>query len=454
MSEKPVIFPFFFALAPLFSLYARNAQEVAASEVVLPSLIVLAVVTLVWLIHRFLFKDPDRAGYWTLVAIITFYTIDYLPGIATEIIIYITSFWVRYTPSGESVWACIPGVALYFTAGYFLERAIPDRKRMTSFLNLFSMILVTLPLITLAQSKPKLTTSENAPSPPAIAELPQTDDRPDIYYIILDAFARADVLKENFNYDLEPFLKSLEKRGFYIARESTSNYCGTMLSLSSSLNGVYHRRQETGGAWEQITPGYFTNNAAYKSLKPLGYRLITFSTGYDPTDQPAVDLYLSPYSYSSEFHRLIVSNSVLRFFASQEQGDEYSAFRMRTNFTLSKLPLVAKMPGPKFVFAHMVSPHPPFVFGENGEDVSPHQIPYRQSDGDIYLRYYGDEATYVKGYRAQAAYLISRVDKVIDEILANSAKPPVIMLQSDHGSGLHFDVMNVDATDHLSLIHI
>ena len=62
---------------------------------------------------------------------------------------------------------------------------------------------------------------------------------PDIYYIILDGYARSDVMKAFFDFDNSPFLDRLEKLGFFIARDSIANYCQTPLSLSASLNSVY-----------------------------------------------------------------------------------------------------------------------------------------------------------------------------------------------------------------------
>ncbi len=64
-------------------------------------------------------------------------------------------------------------------------------------------------------------------------------DLPDVYYIILDAYGRADRLKQFYGYDNTPFLDALRKRGFYIAQNSRANYDQTCLCLPSSLNMNY-----------------------------------------------------------------------------------------------------------------------------------------------------------------------------------------------------------------------
>ena len=62
---------------------------------------------------------------------------------------------------------------------------------------------------------------------------------PDIYYIILDAYGRSDVLQTTYGIDNSVFLSQLQELGFYVAECSMSNYAQTELSLSSSLNLNY-----------------------------------------------------------------------------------------------------------------------------------------------------------------------------------------------------------------------
>ena len=71
---------------------------------------------------------------------------------------------------------------------------------------------------------------------PVAAENP---DQPDIYYIITDEYARADVLEEFYDHDNSGFLDQLRERGFYVAEQSFSNYALTFLSLASSLDMRY-----------------------------------------------------------------------------------------------------------------------------------------------------------------------------------------------------------------------
>ena len=121
--------------------------------------------------------------------------------------------------------------------------------------------------------------------------------RPDIYYIILDGYARHDVMKSHFDFDNTAFLEHLERKGFYVARRSTANYCQTPLCLSSSLNATYLDELVKGLGNDQTElSDLIGRNNVVASLRPLGYQFVTFATGFDPTEHPEADVYLSPHA--------------------------------------------------------------------------------------------------------------------------------------------------------------
>ena len=88
-------------------------------------------------------------------------------------------------------------------------------------------------------------------------------------------------------------------------------------------------------------------------------------------------------------------------------------------YTLSELPVVTQLRSPKFVFAHILLPHPPYVFGPNGEE---QKLPANAS--------YADR---LKGYRDQVLFANKSILPVIDSILAESKGKAIIVLEGDHG---------------------
>jgi hypothetical protein len=88
--------------------------------------------------------------------------------------------------------------------------------------------------------------------------------------------------------------------------------------------------------------------------------------------------------------------------------------RDRILFVLDKLESLPNIRSPKFVFAHIISPHGPFVFGPNGEPVQRNPI-------------------HANGYANQLQYINQRILALIDSILEQSPISPIIILQGDHG---------------------
>ena len=98
---------------------------------------------------------------------------------------------------------------------------------------------------------------------------------------------RADLMKESYGYDIEPFYAQLRKRGFVIPAKSMSNYSQTCMSLSSALNLDYiddwirevgEDSQDRSGLRRMLV-----NSLVWQLLKTYGYQQIAFATGYTAT---------------------------------------------------------------------------------------------------------------------------------------------------------------------------
>jgi Sulfatase len=104
--------------------------------------------------------------------------------------------------------------------------------------------------------------------------------KPNVYFMILDAYGRADTLKLALGFDNERFLGELEKLGFFIPRHSVSNYPATNASVGSMLSLDYPEaattlepdvasfRRELRGA-----------NPVVEKFKAEGYRYILVPGG-------------------------------------------------------------------------------------------------------------------------------------------------------------------------------
>lgn len=443
-----VIHPWILAVVPVVSLFAANVHETLPRDLTAPVLIALGAVTGVWLILRLALRDAQRASLIAVLAVAVFFTIDQLDETYNALL---NRFWVLRLEPYEPWPYVLPALELALFAGlvWWVFARLKRPNRLTSFLNLFAVIALIMPATeawwALAHRGP--TRGRQAP---VLATNLAPERRPDIYYIILDAYARSDVMKELFGFDNTPFLRHLEDQGFYVARRSTANYCQTPLCLSSSLNGTYLDELVEGLENDQTElSGLIGDSAVFRTLRPLGYKFVTFSTGFDPTEHPQLDVYLSPSKRYTGFHRLLIDRTPLHYaLQDPKERDSYTAARERILYLLDKVPQIARDRSPTFTFAHILSPHPPFIFGENGEDVGQRQTNYYLNDGQKFRdETVGSVADYARSYRAQASFITKRVEQMIDQILKNSPEPPIIIVHSDHGSGLRLEMSSAERSD-------
>lgn len=248
--------------------------------------------------------------------------------------------------------------------------------------------------------------------------------RPDIYYIILDAYASNEVLKNIFSYDNIEFTRFLESKGFKVAPQARSNYSQTALSLSSSLNMKYINYLVNSLGENSINRVVLTNmikdNQVFKFLKSEGYKTINFSSGWSATDRNRfADINVFCVRGNDVSTNLLLT-TMLRPFENMFMNENK---RQRVLCTFSRLANINKeVKGPIFTLAHIVFPHPPFIFGPNGESVDYSKIKN------------GDDYSNKEGYINQVKFVNKEVEKLVRKLTTDKSHLPIIVIQADHGS--------------------
>jgi len=442
--RKPVVLhPFLLAAYPVLALLAHNIGWSPPTDAARAFVVSLAGAALAFVLLRVLLRDPIRAGLLTSLGLLLFFSYGHLYGLLKASGMGATIGRHRYLAPAFAV--------TFLAAAWFILRRLRDGRPLTSALNWMSAALVAFPVLS-------LTTAALQPPPrpqPAVSserlQLPSGQPAPDVYYIILDAYGRADTLNLVFDFDNEPFLQFLRERGFFVADASRSNYAQTGLSLSSSLNMNYVDALLPG-----LTPGtrgrqslwqLIQHSEVRRQLEGLGYETVAFSSGLPGTEIRDADLYLSPGTVdetlslegSNPFESMLAQTTMLRLVSDgvvalprllPALNYPYEIHRTRIRFILDSLGHLPASDRPRFVFAHVISPHPPFVFGPEGEPRTP--------DAPFTLKFTFDAGStsreeYLAGYAGQVAFVNSEMERIIDSILAQSATTPVIIIQGDHG---------------------
>jgi hypothetical protein len=453
MKKKLIFHPLIIAVFPPMTLYLQNVGKLSFAEASINLVTILIALALFWLMLSRWVKNKHRAAAITSIFFMLFFAFGHIMpalanflnwalGVDRQIVVRLESFWGLLILL--VIWA-----TLFWGVTSLIIHASGDFKTITQLLNVMSVVLAATTLyryVSFAVSQNALHTETLAldyQGPVSLSENPVRQmgegDKPDIYYIILDGYARADILQDIYDWDNHNFLSELERRGFYIATDSHSNYGVTLFSLASSLNLTY-----LDVVTEQL-PSDFTNplpmfnmiqnNWLFPHMEDLGYTTVGFSTGYSSTEMKDADIYLEPSITFSAFQNELLNMTPLRLLFLRQQ---YDSHRDKALFALEHLRTTPQdIAGPKFVFAHIILPHPPFVLGADGTYLYP-KTKFVLNDGNYLTEWIGYDL-YIESYRAQVAFVSREILSVLDDILAQSATPPIIILQADHGSGAKLD---------------
>ena len=414
-----------FGIYPVLALMAANLHE-APLEDGLRALFISLVLAIVLLsILAQLLNNWRRAGVLITILLLSFFSYGQVyDGLKTLGDLGVSVARHRFL---LPVWLILTVAILWWA---WKREPVPSSTKIA--LNVVAILLLIFPAFQifsfivrgwLTEAEPAAIDSGESANvmPPAEA--------PDIYYIIADAYSRQDLLKTFYGFDNSGFLNELRGLGFFVADCSLSNYPKTRLSLTSSLNMDYLENlgitanDQRDAFWRHIR-----NSAVRKTLVVHGYKIVSLETGFYWTEWPDADLYLSRNDtglHLNGFEALLLQTTLLRapfaLLSGIDEGvpdtieggtlEEHYAI---TRYALDALDDLAFVEGPKFVFAHLLIPHRPFVFAADGSFTT-------------------EPRSLAESYNAHVTYLNRRLIESLATIINESDRPVIIILQGDHG---------------------
>jgi hypothetical protein len=434
--KKFFFYPFLVGLYPVISLLANNATEIKLSDGNRSIAVSLLLTALVYLILKLLVRKPQKTALMAALIVILFFSYGHLHlYLADNHLFGVDLARIRFL---------VPFFALLLGIGSLaILRTKRDLTNLTQALTVISIVALILPLgqigIYLVQAQRSTNVSTNQEIE-KLFDLAHPETAPDIYYIVLDGYSRADIL-QTFGYDNSAFINELESLGFYSAQCSQANYSWTLPSLSSTLNMQYlddGGDQTSINIEEEILYAMLDKNIVRAVFEKLGYRIVAFENGFEWLHWYDADKYYAPIGDEEGFlrlsvgmngfellfmetsaARLVIDTNILdqQNRADQLISNPREIHRQRVLSTLETLPKVsAEVPGPLFVYAHIVSPHDPYIFGPNGE--------WLDSDPEDTVQAFLDQTTFIN----------TQIIQVVDDIIQEANGPTVIILQGDHGA--------------------
>jgi hypothetical protein len=428
MKKPLVIHPFLFAVFPILFLFAHNIGQVRFSQTLLPSAIMLGFTFLLLLLSRLILGNYKKAGIVVSIFLVLFFFYGH--------VFNVTPAWLKGSFGiDRHTYLVLLWYMVFICGAYFIKKTRRDLHNFTNILNVVATFLVVISLINIGayelKTKPWRSIKRTKNIKINTIDSRRADTLPDIYYIILDRYASTSTLKEFYDFDNSKFIDYLFNRGFYVA-QSRSNYLKTAHSLASSFNMEYinylsDKMGEESGNWKPLVE-MLQDYKVWRFLKSRGYKFIHFGSWWEATRRNKyADMNFNLFSLP-EFSMSLYKTTVLYPFIAklgisdkrllQWIGDERLVQYKRVLYKFKKLAEISNIKEPTFVFAHMLTPHAPFVFDRDGNFLTEEEDRKRSR---------------IQNYVNQLIFVNKKIEILIDKLLSNSQVPPIIILQADEG---------------------
>lgn len=394
-----------------FGLWRSNADRLGYEDALPVGSILLAILVVLLIGLRFAGNSWIRAGL--MLGVLGGY-LFYAPAL-TRIL--------------ASPWIEVGALGLGGLIAFDLMRRIPENFEQLIRTNLLlNIAIVPLIVIFAGQALNDQYRLESArPEPGAMFPAfvaTANEDSPDVWHIVMDRYGHRETLARVYDYDNRPFLDALRDRGFAVDDDAYANYQRTGHSLASTLNATYLDEYSEvdavmGRDWVPIYRA-MRDNRALQFFNEVGYATVFSGTWWNPTRRNAgadenINLRDLP-----ELGRLLVEQSVpgrILDLANLPYGDGRTDQCLREQHKFSALREQAGRDDRKYVFAHFLVPHPPFVINQDGSCRS-----IEAAEG----------ASPRDNYIGQLAYANRELLALIDAILTGP-RPATIILQADEG---------------------
>ena len=424
---------FIFALLPVCLLFLDNIHELAVRDIFIPIIISLVIVTIPWILLLFSFGEKKSAlviSFGIILLLVFSYTrsslIDHditeLQFIAKNIIL----------------------IPIFLSVGIFGIIFILRRKLSTNITSITNVVSISVIGFMIFQSglfylenDVLFDESQKLMNVPII-QASESGQKPDVYLLLLDAYSGDITLKNDFKYDNSGFYTQLEERGFFVQKESFSNYPNTELSMPSIMNMHYldflPELQGEESRDMRLAQKLWNYNKAMQVFDANGYEIYSFY-GSGPIHS-LITKNFCEYAFNSnpELNYALVNtyipiSSIRNSFLDNQHYDNVTCvFDTMMDFenTTDK---------PFYMHMHIRFPHPPLVFDSEGnrvnEPISSHRFDSELKDA----------------YLQQLIFANKKTLEIIDSIKQKNPSA-VIILMSDHGGRFGINWNNPSEMDY------
>jgi hypothetical protein len=407
--------PLLFAAYAVLFLYSANLEQVLPVDAAAPLARAVVVAAALTAVLALVLRDARKGAIVATALVVAFFAFGHVAGFLAGLGL------------GEAAQLGAWGMVVLATF-LFAARATSRVPQATAGLNVVAVILV---VIAAANILPyEISRARREPvshAPPVLARNDAAPGR-DVYFLVFDRYGSADAIERRFNITDNDLYGWLRERGFQVPANSHANYRATDFSLAATLNMQYldNLTREVGRNSDDRTAAQemLREHEVGRFLKSQGYRYYQIASWYGPSRSIAIADENLVYGVASEFESVLSDTTILP--AIDRVRGVVSAeptFRDRHRegvlFGFRQLRRVATAPGPKFVFAHILLPHDPYVFKADGS-----QLSEVESKAAPEAQLYADHLAYVN----------SQIKEIVGYLLAGPEETrPIVIIEGDEG---------------------
>jgi hypothetical protein len=441
MIKKHYIHPVLYAILPVLVMYTQNIQEAWPILLVKPVSLSLLLGLISWLTFYFFIREKHKTSIITSVWLILCFSYGHTYLYLANIGFY------SFLPIGPHFFL----LGLYFSILLFVYFLLIIKKGtfeiFTVFLNIASITLLIMNLVPLIPYEIRrfyaLNKLDNYMDINGISKVEYTnkdiDTYPDIYYFVFDRYPNSTISKEYFGYDNTDLIESLEDKGFYVASKSAANFPSSFQSISSSMNisDITFLSDLLGNEYTDKSVVYkelLQDNEVSKFLLNKGYNYYHLGSSWEASKQNK----LATENYNlfigfSEFESFLYENTIFNTLIGKYKGestytsiDLFKLHQKNIPYKISKIKDITEYDSnkPKFIFSHFLLPHPPYLLDENCKVLTFEEVRARALN-DAYVD------------QIECAGQV--MNDLSNEIIKNSKRPVVIIIQSDEGPFISLD---------------
>tara|TARA_B100000029_G_scaffold5374_1_gene5964 strand:- start:286 stop:1710 length:1425 start_codon:yes stop_codon:yes gene_type:complete len=390
--NNSLIFPLILSFFPGWLLILKNYDELIFQDILITASIVIITFGL-WVIVKKIIGNENKSSLIIGAGVGFFFYFGYIQDALKGIIFLGIAF------DKTIILISISTIIFILLTIYLLKtkRNLQPPIKIMNVVTITILIVVVIPMLI----------------PNSFAE------NPNVYHIILDEYTDNEILMKKFGYNNSVFIEYLKQNNFIVPEKIFSISPSTPNELSSILNMEYSKSL----GWVSDNYKKMNNNKVMSVFSENHYTIIETNSMMRYKNFSHVDenLCYNTNFINSEFLDQLLNKSIIRYFMEKHQENTRRDTVRCTFDALTQIPTTLERP--TYVFAHLYVPHPPFLFGPNGESVTP--------DHDEISGLQSWENP--EGYVNQLIYATSEVSKVIDNIIEKDPSA-IIIIQGDTGT--------------------